>query len=211
MPACRSSRARRGRCARAALNMDVPISLGVVLALAMSVLQTLAARARRLFRQRADAADVPARRTLSRPADAPAHARLRRQSLRDPRRPRRQAHRRRRSARDADRRDRARRSRARARRRAHRRRRHGRGRALGDRPEPGHRRDRAGRGRARRDGLRRHAQPRPARLRVRVSSAGERHASSTRSTGCSSGRSSSARPMCASPTAPRGSMCRSFM
>ena len=39
----------------------------------------------RLFRQRDDAADVPARRTLSRPAHATAHARLRRQPVGDPR------------------------------------------------------------------------------------------------------------------------------
>ena len=90
---------------------------------AMSLLQTDHARARRLLRERGDAADVPARGPLSRPADAPAHARLRRQPLRHPRRPRRQADGERRGGRDADRRDPAGRHRAGAPRRAHRRRR----------------------------------------------------------------------------------------
>ncbi len=103
-------------------------------------------RARRLFRQRPDAADVPARRPHSRPAHAPPRARLRHQSDRDPRRPRASSsskgakRARRRSPRsipatscwcgageriavDGD----------------------GRGRALGSRPEPRDRRDRADR------------------------------------------------------------------
>ena len=167
-------------------------------------------RARRLFRQRADAADVPARRALSRPADAPAHARLRDQSVGDPRRPRRQAVRRGRSARDADRGDPSRRSRARARRRAHRRRRRGRGRAFGDRPEPGDRRDGADRGFPGRAGLRRDRQSdrrpaRPGRERRERNPArrGQRPARER--------RSSSAPPTCASPTARRSSTCRSSM
>ena len=40
MPGGRSLRAPGARCARAALNMDVPISLGVILALGMSVVET---------------------------------------------------------------------------------------------------------------------------------------------------------------------------
>ena len=93
------------RSARAgALNMDAPISLGVILGLAMSMLQTVTHRARLLFRSRPDAADVPARRAPARPAHAPAHARLRHQPLGHARRPGDEARRRRRGARDADRR-----------------------------------------------------------------------------------------------------------
>ncbi len=51
---------------QASFNMDVPITLGVMLALLLSVVQTLQPRARDLFRQRGDAAAVPARRALSR-------------------------------------------------------------------------------------------------------------------------------------------------
>ena len=117
------------------------------------------ASARRLFRERRHAADVPARRAPARPAHAAAHPRLRRQPVGDAGRPRGEALRRRRGARDADRRDCARRPRARPPRRADRRRRDGRGGALGGRPEPRDRRDRPGARRGRRGGLRRHAQP----------------------------------------------------
>ena len=141
-------------------NMDVPITIGVTLALVDVGRADVAARARRLFRQRDHAGAVPARRPLSRPADAPAHPRRRLQSRGDQGGDRDQAARRRRGARDADRRDLGRRSGAGARRRPHRRRRIGRGGAFRDRPEPGDRRNGGDCRRAGGDGLRRHAQPR---------------------------------------------------
>ena len=51
-------------------NMDVPISLGVILAPAMSVVETVARGRARLFRQRRDPAVLPADRPLPRPARA---------------------------------------------------------------------------------------------------------------------------------------------
>ena len=65
---------------QATFNMDVPITIGVMLALIAFGRADAAARARDLFRQRGHAADVPARRPLSRPAHAAAHARRRDQS-----------------------------------------------------------------------------------------------------------------------------------
>ena len=65
-----------------ALNMDVPISLGVILGLAMSLLQTVTHQRGSYYEGARDAADVPARRPPARPAHAPAHARLRHQPCR---------------------------------------------------------------------------------------------------------------------------------
>ena len=64
------------------LNMDVPISLGVMLALGMSVVETRQPRRARLFRFRRHAAVLPAVRPLSRPRHAAQDARGRRQSRR---------------------------------------------------------------------------------------------------------------------------------
>ena len=64
------------------LNMDVPISLGVLLALGMSVVETAQSRPARLFRLRHHAAVLPAVRPLSRPRHAAQDARGRRQSRR---------------------------------------------------------------------------------------------------------------------------------
>ena len=55
-------------------NMDVPISIGIVLALGMSVVETVQPRRTCLFRRGADAARLPAGRPLSRPEHAPQDA-----------------------------------------------------------------------------------------------------------------------------------------
>ena len=102
---------------QASFNMDVPITLGVMLALLLSVVQNAEPRARDLFRQRGDAAPVPARRALSRFAHAAQDARRRDQSGGDQGGKGDQAHRRRRGGGNADRGGGARRSRAGARRR----------------------------------------------------------------------------------------------
>ena len=63
-----------------ALNMDVPISLGVILALGMSVVETAQSRQGRLLRFRHHAAVLPAGRARARPRHAPQDAGGRRQS-----------------------------------------------------------------------------------------------------------------------------------
>ena len=83
MPGGRSSRAPRARCAAAlAQHGRADLARRRACRWRMSVLQTIAHERVRLFRQRADAADVPARRPLARPAHAPPHARLRRPTSR---------------------------------------------------------------------------------------------------------------------------------
>ena len=155
-----------------ALNMDVPISLGVVLGLAMSVLQTVSHQhgtyfegavmllmfllAGRLLDQRMR------RRTRDYAINLSA--------MRADRAV--EAQRRRRGARDADRRHPPRRPGARAPRRAHRRRRNDRGRALGGRPEPRDRRDRARRRSSRGDQVYAGTLNLTGALRIRVQNAG---------------------------------------
>ena len=63
-----------------ALNMDVPISLGVILALGMSLVETAQPRQGRLFRFRGHAAVLPAGRARARPRHAAQDAGGRRQS-----------------------------------------------------------------------------------------------------------------------------------
>ena len=62
-------------------NMDVPISLGVILAPAMSLAETVRGGRARLFRQRRDPAVLPADRPLPRPARAGAAPGRRRERL----------------------------------------------------------------------------------------------------------------------------------
>ena len=59
-------RSARAGASRAALNMDVPISLGIMLASTMSLVQTVARRPPGLFRRRDHADVLPADRPLSR-------------------------------------------------------------------------------------------------------------------------------------------------
>ena len=69
---CRASRSsvrRWRRCRAGRLNMDVPISLGVLLAAGSSLFETIAVGRARLFRRRRDAAVLPADRPLPRPPD----------------------------------------------------------------------------------------------------------------------------------------------
>ena len=150
--AAQALRARR-------VNMDVPISLGVTLATAMSLYQTHARQRAGLLRRGRHAAVLPAGRPLPRSAHAHARRRRRRQSA-GPARQRSHRHRGRRHDDAPQRRARcAGHARSDRGRRALRRRRPpGRGPRRG-RPEPDHRRDHAARGRARRPHLCRHRQP----------------------------------------------------
>ena len=196
------------RSARAALNMDVPISLGVI-AGARHVAGRDRDHARaRLFRFRDHAAVLPAVRALARPCDAAQDPRGRRQSRRAQGRRRAPLRRTAKScsvpaaALQAGRpaAGAARRARSRRRRRDHR--------HVRDRRKPGHRRDSAARRRGRRHGLcrqrefLRHADHAGDRRR-------RRHADRRGRAAARAGRRRRSRATCGSPTAPRGSTRRS--
>ena len=155
------------------VNMDVPISIGVILALGDVGGRDRQPRRAYLFRRGDHAADVPAGRALSRPEHAAANPGGRRKSRRAEGRDRDQVHRRRRNLASAGRRDPSRRHRAAAAGRALRGRRHGDRRTIRDRPEPDHRRNPVRHGRSRAPPVYAGSLNISGTLRVRVSAASE--------------------------------------